>query len=106
MRVKGTTSRRVKHGLIPEAELAVGRGRVPPGPMKSILTAAEAPAVLARGSPYTRSTTKLARFAKGDRVQARKSARVEHTRLPRYARGKQGQIMAISDPLVFPEPSP
>jgi nitrile hydratase beta subunit len=105
IRVEGHISQMVKHGLITEAELAAGRAQVPPGPMKSVSTAAEAPAVLARGSPYTRSTTKQARFAKGDKVQALKSGPAGHTRLPRYARGKHGEIMAIHGAFVFPDSS-
>jgi nitrile hydratase beta subunit len=43
------------------------------------------------------------RFAPGDRVVTRAWRRAGHTRLPRYARGKRGQIAAVRGVCVFPD---
>lgn len=43
------------------------------------------------------------RFAAGDAVRARTMHPVGHTRLPRYARCKQGTIAAVRDREIFPD---
>jgi nitrile hydratase len=44
-------------------------------------------------------------FAVGDRVRARNIHPTGHTRLPRYARGKTGEIAAVHGAHVFPDSS-
>jgi len=43
------------------------------------------------------------RFKPGDRVRARNIHPLGHTRLPRYARGREGVITRIHGPHVFPD---
>lgn len=84
----------VERGLITPEELASGR---PQGPkLTPPVTAAEVAAILDKGSPSARPGSAgggaTARFKPGDKVRARVIHPEGHTRLPRYARGKQGVI--------------
>ena len=55
-----------------------------------------------RGS-YERPTHRGPRYAVGQRVRARNLNPVGHTRLPRYARGRAGTIVAVRGAHVFPD---
>ena len=44
-------------------------------------------------------------FSVGDRVRARNINPAGHTRLPRYARGKVGEIVSVHGAHVFPDAS-
>jgi nitrile hydratase subunit beta len=70
---------------------------------KRTLKAAEVPAVLATGGPCDRPVAAPARFKVGDRVRTRNFHPREHTRLPRYARGKAGIVDAVRGGFVFPD---
>jgi nitrile hydratase len=72
----------------------------PPG---RVLTAADVPAVLARGGPAEREAPRPARFAAGDRVRTVNANPRGHTRLPRYARGRTGVIERVHGCHVFPD---
>jgi nitrile hydratase subunit beta len=52
---------------------------------------------------YVREATMPPRFAPGDRVRTRVDQPLGHTRLPRYARGRQGVIAAFHGVHVFPD---
>ena len=67
------------------------------------LPASEVPARLARGGPAAREPVAPARFAAGDRVETVNIHPHTHTRLPRYARGKQGVIERVHGAHVFPD---
>ncbi|GGK60044.1 nitrile hydratase subunit beta [Ornithinimicrobium pekingense] len=58
--------------------------------------------VSARGS-YERPTSTGPRYAVGQRVRARDLNPVGHTRLPRYARGRVGTVVAVRGAHVFPD---
>lgn len=58
---------------------------------------------LERGSPYEREADAPARFAVGRRVRTLVMHPSGHTRLPRYARGKVGQVVAVRGAHVFPD---
>ena len=60
-------------------------------------------AALAAGSPYDRKVKDPARFAVGDVVRTRVMHPATHTRLPRYARGKTGEVVAVHGAFVFPD---
>src|SRR5580704_17243190 len=83
----GLTNLCVQFGLIGDDELAAGHALHPAKPMKRILTAADAPKTLSRGS-YERPAPAPAKFKAGDRVRTRNINPPSHTRLPRYARGR------------------
>jgi nitrile hydratase beta subunit len=85
----------VERGLVTQEELRSGRALTPPAKVPRVLAAEAVPATLARGAPTEREPRAPARFAAGDRVRARDWNPPTHTRLPRYARGKQGTIVAV-----------
>ncbi|MBV8356955.1 MAG: nitrile hydratase subunit beta [Deltaproteobacteria bacterium] len=55
------------------------------------------------GRPATRKTRQKPRFAIGDKIITRNLNPHGHTRLPRYARGKRGVIVAHHGAHVFPD---
>ena len=73
------------------------------GQPRRVLRAADVPAVLARGGPVDREPPRPARFAVGDRVRTCNLNPRTHTRLPRYARGKEGVIERVHGCHVFPD---
>ncbi|WP_114907141.1 nitrile hydratase subunit beta [Ornithinimicrobium murale] len=58
--------------------------------------------VSAQGT-YERPTAREPRYAEGQAVRARDLNPVGHTRLPRYARGRVGTIVAVRGAHVFPD---
>ena len=66
-----------------------------------MLTAAEVRPMIAGGFPSTSDVPAVAKFRAGERVRARNISPVGHTRLPRYARGKQGTIVRDYGVFVF-----
>src|SRR5581483_9165898 len=83
----------VKHGLITQEELETGKPATGSQKLTPPLRAAEALSAATRRSSYTRpQAEREARFQVGDRVRARKINPVGHTRLPRYARGREGVV--------------
>jgi nitrile hydratase len=90
-----------ERGLALPDEIAAGRMLHAPGTVKRVLTAADVPAVLAKGSPTERPATAPARFAPGDTVRMRGDAVPHHTRLPGYVRGKRGRIERMLGTHVF-----
>jgi nitrile hydratase len=67
------------------------------------LAADKVAAGLARGSPANRPPATKARFAIGDRVRTRNIHPEGHTRLPRYARARLGEIVLVHGAHVFPD---
>jgi nitrile hydratase len=100
---KGVERLVVKTGLVSPEELRLGRALTPPAPVRRVLKAADVPAVLARGGPTERAASAPARFAVGDRVRTRNMHPTGHTRLPRYARGREGVIERVHGAHVFPD---
>ena len=92
----------VLNGIATRDEL--GTGKAAPGPKATPLLAAEAvePA-LTRRSSYVREFDKAPLFAPGDAVRARNINPDGHTRLPRYARGHVGVVVAAHGAHVFPD---
>jgi nitrile hydratase subunit beta len=89
-------------GLVGEDELASGKSARPPEPMRPLL-ARDVAAVLARGTPYARPISAPARFRLGESVRARNIHVSGHTRLPRYVRGRIGEIVRLHGAFVFPD---
>jgi nitrile hydratase len=100
---KGVERLVVKTGLVTQEELRLGRALAPPAPIKRVLKPEDVPAVLARGGPADREATEPARFEVGDRVRTRNMHPRGHTRLPRYARGREGVIERVHGTHVFPD---
>jgi len=94
----------MEHGLITQEELASGRPAPGSPKLTPPLTGAAAAALAANRGNYMRPEAKAkARFKPGDRVRTRKLNPVGHTRLPRYARGREGVIARAHGIFVFPD---
>jgi nitrile hydratase subunit beta len=94
----------VKRGLVTQEEIDTGKPA--PGSQKATppLTAADVPAAAARRGSFMRPEADAkARFEAGQHVRARKMNPVGHTRLPRYARGREGIIARHHGIFVFPD---
>ncbi len=82
----------IKSGMVTRTELETGIAAGGNSKGRKILRAAEVRATIAGGFPSTRDVPAVAKFHTGERVRARNINTTGHTRLPRYARGKQGTI--------------
>ena len=94
----------VQRGLVTVQEMETGKPA--PGSVKATppLAAAAVPAMAGRRGSYLRPEAQAkARFKVGQHVRARNMNPVGHTRLPRYARGKQGTIVRHHGIFVFPD---
>ncbi len=95
-----------ERGIVSLAELATGRSESPAKKVSGKkLEAADVPAVLAGGSPYTRPAMKPANFAVGDKIRAVPQTHGGHTRLPTYATGKTGVVGAVRGNFAFADAS-
>jgi nitrile hydratase beta subunit len=92
----------VKYGLVDEDELAAGRALHLAKPVNRVLSAAEALKALSRTS-FERRASAPSRFNAGDPVRTRKIHPPSHTRLPRYARGRNGVVEFVRGCHVFPD---
>jgi nitrile hydratase len=93
----------IELGLITAMEEEQGRMAVPAKPVKRVAKAGMIPAILAAGGPADRAAGKPRGFAPGDTVRTRNINPRGHTRLPRYARGKAGEIVAVHGAHIFPD---
>ena len=100
---KGLEKLCIAKGLITAEELRDGKASTPPTPVKRVLRPVDVAAVLAKGAPCDRPAATPAAFAVGDSVRTRNINPVGHTRLPRYARGRQGVIESARGVFVFPD---
>jgi nitrile hydratase beta subunit len=101
--IKGLETLLQRHGFVSAADLAGGRAVDPAATPKRVLKAADVPAVLARGGPCDRPVASVPRFKAGDRVRTKNFNPTGHTRLPRYARAKEGVVDAVREGFVFPD---
>ena len=94
----------VQRGLVTREEMETGKPA--PGSQQATppLSAAAVPAVaLRRGNFMRPGAAATARFGLGQRVRARNMNPLGHTRLPRYARGKEGTVVRQRGIFVFPD---
>jgi nitrile hydratase subunit beta len=91
----------VKSGMVTRSELETGIAEGGNVKGRHILRADEVRPMLAAGFPATSQVPAVAKFHAGERVRARNINPVGHTRLPRYARGKQGTIVRDHGVFVF-----
>lgn len=92
-------------GLVTAEELASGRKLAEPAPDARVLRPADVDRALAKGAPSDREAQAPARFHPGQRVRARNMHPFGHTRLPRYLRGRRGEIVRVNGVHVFPDSS-
>lgn len=94
-----------ERALITAEEEAEGRMSVPAKPLRRVPTASQIPDILRAGGPAARPSNRKQAFGLGDKVRTRNINPQGHTRLPRYARGKAGEIVAVHGTHVFPDSS-
>jgi len=90
-------------GLVSREELAAGRSASRVADVSPPLIADRVAATLAQGGPTERKVTVEPRLSVGERIRARNLNPTEHTRLPRYVRGKCGTITRRHGAHVFPD---
>ena len=92
----------VKTGMVTAMEIESGQPA--PGVAKAVpaLTPDKVP-MINRGEHAKRNVAVAPRFQVGQRVRARNMNPLGHTRLPRYARGKQGTVDRDHGVYVFPD---
>jgi len=93
----------VERGLVTRAEIDSGRPEAGGSKLTPPLTGAKIPQMVADGSPTSRDVGKPSRISVGQLVRTRKINPVNHTRLPRYARGRSGTIVRDHGVFVFPD---
>lgn len=98
----GITASALEHGLVEHDELEAGHALHPAKALERTMRASDVKTVSVR-PPFGRTPQGPARFAPGDRVRTRNIHPFGHTRLPRYARDKQGRIEAIRGCHVYPD---
>lgn len=92
-----------ERGLVSGAEVESGQALTAGPALARILRAADVPAVLARGGPTARVPTAAPRFTVGSAVRTITDVRARHTRLPGYARGRDGVVERVCGFHVFPD---
>jgi nitrile hydratase subunit beta len=98
----GLENRLLRHGLVGEDEIAAGRSLRQAVGMPQTLAAAEVEKTLTRGE-FARPQQRPPRFAVGNKVRTKNISPLTHTRLPRYARAKNGSVEAVRGCHVFPD---
>ncbi len=101
----GLTPLMLERGLVQEDEIKSGKMSAPQLPVKRVLAGGMVPGFLARGEPVDRPLSQPSRFKPGDKVRIRNMNPESHTRLPRYARGRAGEIARVHGTHVFPDSS-
>ena len=96
-------SRMLAAGQITPDELASGRKADGAAVATPPVTAGMADALLTSIHSYARDIPGKPKFTAGDRVRARNIHPEGHTRLPRYARGRLGQVEKYHGAHVFPD---
>jgi nitrile hydratase beta subunit len=93
----------IASGLITRAEVL--RGKPAKGSSKATppLTADKVPLLEGRGASARRNVPATPHFVTGQRVRARNINPMGHTRLPRYARGKEGTVDRDHGVFIFPD---
>lgn len=94
-----------KLGLAARDEMASGRMSDAPRPVRQVPGPARAAEILSARGAYERQAPSPASFALGDKVRTRNIHPRGHTRLPGYAKGKLGEIVAVHGAHVFPDSS-
>lgn len=91
------------HGMISAEELAEGRMKRPAVPIRARLAPANVADALRKGGPVDREPQGEPSFSVGDAVHVVTINPQDHTRLPRYARGRSGTITQVLGFHVFPD---
>jgi len=92
----------LEQGLIDADEVAAGHALHAGKRLERVMTKSDVGNAFARGS-FSRTPGQPARFKPGDRVRTRNINPTSHTRLPRYARSREGVIETVHGCQVFPD---
>ena len=95
----------IEQALVTAREVESGRMEVLPKPVRQVPAAAAVLEILFAGGPSSRAANRAPGFAAGDKIRARNIQPEGHTRLPRYARGRAGEIVTVHGTHVFPDSS-
>jgi nitrile hydratase len=98
----GITESALERGLVELDELEAGHALHPARPVERTMKPSDVQAAFMR-APFGRTPPREARFEPGDPVRTKNINPPGHTRLPRYARGKEGKVQAIHGCHVFPD---
>lgn len=101
--IAGLETLLVEHGLLSPQELASGRAAGPGDPGRAVMHPPDVRRLVTQGTPYDHAPGAPARFAVGDRVRTQGEATEGHTRLPGYARNRQGIIERVHGVHTFPD---
>jgi nitrile hydratase subunit beta len=101
--LKGLERLLVENGLVTKDELKAGHSAGPAVALKNKPVAAAVPAMLAKGRRYDRPMKAPAFYSVGDKVRTKQINPTGHTRLPRYARGRNGTIANVHGVHAFPD---
>ena len=93
----------LRTGMVDETELQSGKAMTAARPVPGKWLAADVAKALAKGTPYIRPAAAPALFAIGETIHTKVMNPTTHTRLPRYARGKNGVVEAVRGCFVFPD---
>lgn len=91
----------VARGLVTPLELATGEPQAPRADVPPALAPEDARDFLRRGAPADRPATREPLFGVGDAVETVNRHPRTHTRLPRYARGRRGEVARVLGFHVF-----
>lgn len=101
--LKAVTGLLLERDMVTQSELDTGTAQIAPKAIKRRLRAGDVPEALAKGGPVDRSSQGEPAFKIGDRIHTINDHPTAHTRLPRYARDKQGTITRIHGFHVYPD---
>ena len=91
------------YGIATKEEMKTGHAIKPFKKAERAVTAADVASMVRCGSPYDRPAPAPARFKAGDKVRTRNINPPTHTRLPRYARNRTGEVIRVVGCHVFPD---
>lgn len=93
----------IERDLVNGNEAATGHAQVAAKPVRGVLAGAKVSTLLAEGGPKNRPSDATQKFAVGDKIRTRNINPDSHTRLPRYARGRMGEIVRVHGTFIFPD---
>ena len=101
--IAGLQNLMLERNMLTEGELQTGKIEIPGVEVNRVVLAEEMPSALAAGGPVDRDAILEPGFSSGERVKALNINPQGHTRLPRYVRGKVGEIVSVQGFHVFPD---
>ncbi len=101
--ITGVADRGIATGLFTAAEVQAGHAAPGSPKLTPPISADKVPAVVRALGNFARTVTTKPMYKVGDRVHTVTDSPRGHTRLPRYARGRSGEIVLYHGAAVFPD---